>query len=457
MIETCFGDTLLQKMQTADPEKWAHVDAKGIKTSYAELLALTEKYIRAINNLNLNDNDNIICLLPIGPDLLSCLMASFKMFKTIVFIDPRLGLSNFFKITKNLKTTTVVYKKKSILVFVLKLVFNNLTFKKIDFDSANSHLKWVQNEWLIDGFTSGTTGETKRIRRSHKHMLLSAKIFSEHIIPIKKDHHLIGYTLSALRNIIDHGTAFEPPQKKHLYYQFIESNFISRISGPPSIAFAAAMAYKKMNKKNSKILNIVMGGAPVQKWLLLLLKDVFPLALIQNIYGCTECEPISHTSAENILSYNGLGYFVGAPVKELKCNYVELNNEIFELIVYGEHVTKNEGHITGDLVRKTSDNNLVLVGRKRFILTNVLGLFYGQYEIETLIENSFTEVKKSAVLQKNNILTVYIELFFDQKKPQIENLMQILRPFNFTEIKIIFKNQLPYDKRHQWKVQYHKL
>ncbi len=453
-----FSEFINKYLQAADPDLIALVDAKNTKYSYQALRQTVDTYKSAIASLQ-TEND-VICLAPVGFELICCLLACFENNKTVVFIDPKLGLKNFFKITYGLKNCAVLYKKMSLSVFLLKIIFSNLKFLKLDFKKiSNSQITDIKNDWLIDGFTSGTTGEIKRIRRQHVHMIKSAEIFSQHIIHIKDDRHLIGYTLSAIRNLIDHGTAFTPPKNLKNIFSFIETEKINRISGPPYLSYQAALAYAENNKTNVGIKNIVMGGAPVQKWLLLMLQKQFPAAVIQNIYGCTECEPIAHARAEDILKYQGLGHYVGFPVKELRCEFEQIQDDIFELIVHGEHVTKEHGHKTGDLIKKNSDGSLSLVGRKKFILINDRKKYFGQYELETLIENQFLNIFKAAVLQKKMILNIWIEAkksIPDQSV--IEKFVaEQMKQYQFSKYVIHFTQKLPKDSRHQWKVQYHLL
>lgn len=455
-------ELILKSIQATDESKIAYIDTHQKKYSYKDLKLTILKYQTALKSAQLKENDNVICLTPRGIELVACLLACFSANKTVVFIDPRLGLQNFYKITRNLKDVVVLHSGMRILVFILKLFFKNLSFQKFQFIKEidqDFQIKPANNPNLIDGFTSGTTGIIKRIHRTHDHMTLSADIFSQHIFPIENDQHMIGYTLSALRNFVDQGTAVEFPHRKTDLRQFIEQYDIQRISGPPVVSYLSALAYKKENKVNSRIQNVVMGGAPAQRWLFELIQHSFPKALIQNVYGCTECEPISASTGTEILNYRGLGYYVGCPVKELTCEYDPVDANLFELIVHGKHVTKPDGHRTGDLVRKLENGHLVLAGRRTFLLRNDQNKPYGQYEIETLIENNFSEIKKVAVKQKGSVLFIYIELFKDISTPKdLENFIQTeLKQFNFGQYKVVPMKQLPYDKRHQWKVQYHQL
>ncbi len=455
-------ELILKSILATDENRIAYIDIHQKKYSYKDLKITILKYQTALKTAQLKENDNVICLTPRGIELVACLLACFSANKTVVFIDPRLGLQNFYKITRNLKDVVVLHSGMKVLVFVLKLLFKNLSFQKFQFSQdidKEFQIKPANNPNLIDGFTSGTTGIIKRIHRTHDHMTMSADIFSQHIFPIENDQHMIGYTLSALRNFIDQGTAIEFPHRKTDLRQFIEHYDIQRISGPPVVSYLSALAYKKENKVNSQIHNVVMGGAPAQRWLFELIQKSFPKALVQNVYGCTECEPISASTGTEILNYRGLGYYVGCPVKELTCEYDPVGANLFELIVHGKHVTKPDGHRTGDLVRKLENGHLVLAGRRTFLLRNDQNQPYGQYEIETLIENNFSEIKKVAVKQKGSVLFIYIEFFKDKSPPKdLENFIQTeLKQINFGQHKVVLMKQLPYDKRHQWKVQYHQL
>jgi hypothetical protein len=102
----------------------------------------------------------------------------------------------------------------------------------------------------------------------------------------------------------------------------------------------------------------------------------------------------------------------------------------------------------------------MLVGRKNFILSNASQKKYGQYEIETLIENRFSEVKKAAVVFRKDILFIFVELFDTESLIQTEITAFItseLLKLEFQNIQFKFIKKMPYDSRHQWKVLYHKL
>ncbi len=463
MKNSNFFEMIMNKILSAQQDQVAYVDVKKNQYTYFDLKQKIQSYQSALLELNLNQYTDVIFVVPAGADLIAALIACFSINKTVVFIDPKLGIKNFYKIASKINSAVVVYYKMNTIVWFLKLIFKNLQFLPLKLSNVVGDLKLssvdATNPWLIDGFTSGSTGEIKRIRRTHTQMIKSAEIFTKNIIQLKLDQHMIGYTLSALRNLIDQGTAFELPKNKKNIHKFVHDNKINRISGPPVVSYLTAAAFLNVGEINTLVKNIIMGGAPVQHWLLKMLKQVFPEAIIQNIYGCTECEPISHCTADEMLNYAGLGYFVGRPVPELKCEYELVDSDLYELIVHGEHVTKVDGHRTGDLVRKLTDGKIALVGRKIFLLTNDAGVRLGQYEVETLIENKFELIKKVAVIQKKSILYIYIELFkFQNNNAEIEKFCDLeIQKLGFNNFKIIFTIKLPYDRRHQWKVQYHQL
>jgi acyl-coenzyme A synthetase/AMP-(fatty) acid ligase len=464
MINLNFYSYIMDKILSAPEKQIAYVDSKGRKYSFDDFNNEVRKYQYALLQANLNKNSDVICLVPSGNHLISVLIACFSLNNTVVFIDPKLGIKRFYQITKKINSVVVVYYKTDFIVWFLKIIFKNLQFIPLHLPDKVPTAPIalpdnLTNLWLIDGFTSGTTGETKRIRRQHIHMIKAAHIFSKNIIPLNPDNHMIGYTLSALRNLIDQGTAFEMPKDKKNLLHFITTNKITRISGPPSVSFIAATSYLDAGQINLDVKNIILGGAPVQRWLLNKIKHAFPNALIQNIYGCTECEPISHCTADEMLNYTGLGYFAGKPVPELRCEFQDLGSGLFELIVHGEHVTIDHGHRTGDLIRKLNNDSIVLVGRKNYLITNESGDHYGQYELETAIENKFDEIKKAAVLQKNKIITIYIELFNikNNKNKILQFIEKEFEKYGFKKYKIVFIKKLPYDQRHHWKVLYHQL
>ena len=469
------AQTIVQKILSVPNEKVAYVDHKLQRWSYGQFAEQIYAYTQGIDKLNLPSDRQIVCIAPLGFRLLCLILACFTRGLTVVFVDPNLGLKNFFKITRSLQNVSVVHDGMLPFIFILKIIFKNLSFYRIKIEKdmflpvqnlqINDFAFNTENPWLMDGFTSGTTGQMKRIQRRHENLIASSNLFNKNIVHLDPDLHLVGYTLSVVRNLIDGGTAYEVTHEFKDFVQFFEESKINRLSGPPSLLYRVIRSYEEQNKKNESIKNIVIGGAPAQRWLLEKSKKYFPQATLQNIYGCTECEPISVTHGEEILNYQGEGYYVGRPVESLQCVFKSVAENLYELIVSGPQVTKAEGHNTKDLVRKVSEkNDLVLVGRADFLIRNDREIFFGQYEIETFIEGMHPMIQKAAVLNKEDCLYVYVQLFKSNEKILATGqdtlkmaIVEKLKDHFFSKMKIEILQTLPYDRRHRWKVQYTEL
>ena len=455
------AQVILEKIDAKSGNEVAYVDTSNRHWTYGEFKIEINQYRHLIQASQLS-TEQVICLAPLGFQLIALLIACFAEGKTVIFIDPKLGLKNFFKLITDLKNTSVIYHKQHVFTFVLRMFFRNLEFIKLGHAKKTIEINTNQfkenNPRLMDGFTSGTTGTMKRIQREHAHMIASSALFNKHIVKLNPDRHLVGYTLSVVRNLIDQGTAFEISKKNKYICTYIENYQITRLSGPPILLYKAICSYEKMNMVNTTIKNIVIGGAPAQYWLIQKAKIIFPNAIIQNIYGCTECEPIAISNDQQMLSCTQHGYFVGNLVDGLISELRPLDENLFELFLQGPQVTKSEGHLTGDLVRKSkNDNGLILVGRKSYLLKNDDSKLYGQYEIESFIERNDLAVKKAAVLQNNNRLYIFIEYFVSHEKNNDNLKSEITKNFSFNDIQIKNIQKFPYDSRHQWKVQYQEL
>ena len=90
-------ELILKSILATDENRIAYIDIHQKKYSYKDLKITILKYQTALKTAQLKENDNVICLTPRGIELVACLLACFSANKTVVFIDPRLGLQNFYK------------------------------------------------------------------------------------------------------------------------------------------------------------------------------------------------------------------------------------------------------------------------------------------------------------------------------------------------------------------------
>lgn len=455
------AQVILSQIEKAPQQSVAYVDSRGQQWTYGQIHRAINNYRHALG-LTLDQNTSqVICVANPGIKLISLLVACFAEGKTVIFIDPKLGLKTFFNLLKEFKKAQLILDLPWFVRFIVRILFFQFNIKNVQLDLVTiNQIKTCStlNTWLMDGFTSGTTGQMKQIKREHSHLIASSEVLNRFFIQLKPDVHLVGYTLSVIRNLIDQGTAIDRPRELSL--KFLNDLNIQRISGPPSLLYEIICLYENSKSTNEQVKNIIIGGAPVQRWLVEKTKNIFPKAQLQIIYGCTECEPISVTNGDEILKKSVNGYFVGKPVQELEVHYEEVGENLFELFIKGPQVTKSEGHWTGDLVRKDSEQNIFLVGRKKYLLLNTVGSFFGQFEIEVAIENEFIGIKKAAVISKNDRLVVFIEFFKEISIDETlltQKIKMFVQKFKFSDTEVQILSKLPYDNRHRWKVQYEKL
>ncbi|MEA3471590.1 MAG: AMP-binding protein [Thermodesulfobacteriota bacterium] len=273
--------------------------------------------------------------------------------------------------------------------------FNSLMEAPVDYEVLDKAKQSVTpDDLLIIIYTSGTTGMPKGAAISHKSQLASAIAQAEHakvsnedcmliIVPL---NHVGGITCAVLSSLIGRATGILIPQPD--IADIIKQAAIYKpniYGGVPTLYSILFMYEDFLSLDMSNVRIAISGGSNAEPSLLTQIKDVFPNAMIMNLYG------LSETSGAVVLSpwdsdFETTVRSIGKPIGNFEIKIVDTEEnevgerETGELCFRGDAVCRgyfqmpeetaetfdSEGWLhTGDMGYIDEKGYIVLRGRKK--------------------------------------------------------------------------------------------
>jgi acyl-CoA synthetase (AMP-forming)/AMP-acid ligase II len=470
-----------KKKPNATAIRYQDHQGKESSSTFLELLQKVDSCRQHLRDNGFKPGQKILVLFPLSVEFIVFILAIIAEGLVPVLLDPRLSSKHWMASLKKSQIVAIFSFNK---FFHLRWIqwtlfkyhlwsldsssFKVKSFKSFfemspenSFNKPTPTFKFKSEMDSMITLTSGTTGQPKVIHRKFG-ILKAQQDLSLHYIPkLNPDIHLPLYGVSVLVSILQGSETyiasnFEPGD---LALQ-LETNQITRLSGPPGTIEKIAEELIIKNKVIPTVQNILIGGAPLPKWLIKKLKNPFPNATINIIYGSTECEPIASVNANYYLDTDLPGYCVGFPIQEISIHqsnpFLYNGQSIFEIDIEGPNVSIQENqkcHHTGDLGYFDSNNNLWLVGRKaEMIQHHPVGM------IESKLEE-FNLVKRAALVEKVKQIHCFIETenLSNLNLALKTEINSFLTQFDFKNVKIHFVEKIPVDPRHDWKIDRSKL
>ena len=398
--------------------------------------------------------------------------------KIIEILNPKII---FVSGNKKVKLTIKNYQK-IILEKEIKKIIENQTYEKFLLNFASEKIAYIM-------FTSGSTGEPKGARITHKNILNFIK-WSKEEYKFKKDE--IFANLNGLHfdnSVFDiyaslfNGYTLVPFNKSDLINPKIFLNFLSKFKITNWFSVPSLLIYfLKLNsiskKKFKTIKRIIFGGeAFPKKELKVLFDKVGHKISLFNVYGPTECTCIcsNYKIKKNDFSKKEMSRFAPLGKKMIsKFKYKIIDNgqkvntgNKGELILEGENVGK--GYIkniketkkrfffkkqknlkrffykTGDIVYKDKINNLIYFVARSDNQIKYMGYRIELNEIEENI-NRLSDVRLSVVTYGKkgyaNEITAWIELKNYNKKINIKSKLSQLLPSYMVPRNFYYKKKL---------------
>lgn len=391
------------------PEKLALRDTKGAVCSYQSFVDAVDGYAAVLQNRGVKKGDRILFLERPSIKALQVFFALYRVGAVAVIADPAMGQDNFrsrvqisdcrfvvldpvLALLHKIPGATRLARRfvseipdtVDVLPEIITLPRKSLSISKI---RNEEYVSDTEDALII--FTSGTTSEPKGVVHAfhslgHTLSLIKEKINTEDsdVFFSNQLHFSIIALISGAASVVDTETSFSPKR----YIQNLESikpthTFMLPTEGQQLIEYLAPQ-----QKQLPQFVRFVMfGSAPVltgfvERFVAVTNETTTTLC----IYGATEILPVSIATADEKLSFDGSGDYLGALLPGIKVEVVD-----DELLISGENLcdryllsAERLTHFSsGDLGYVTPGHKLVMTGRKKdMIIKNYHNVYPALFE-----------------------------------------------------------------------------
>ena len=360
--------------------------------TFGELESLANKYANGLSEIGFSRGSKTLLFVRPSLQFPALVFALFKLGVIPVLIDPGMGRKNLLAAIEEIAPQGLIAEPE---VHFLSLLFGK-SFKSVKFkvttkgpkigkclplaslknskDSfANEQLE--PDEMAAILFTSGGTGRPKGVVYTHKIYTEQTRLLQELFNLTDSEIDLPCFPLFSLFTLCMGMTSCIPdmdpskpakanPQK---LLQNITDNKVTFMAGSPAIWEALGDYCEKNKITLPTVKYLVMFGAPVRNELHEKFSKILPNGTTYTPYGATESLPVSNISGKiileqtAILTEQGKGTCVGAPVPGVEVSIIEISDDIIENIKNARLLKPFEiGEIAvkGDIVTASYYNHL---------------------------------------------------------------------------------------------------
>jgi acyl-CoA synthetase (AMP-forming)/AMP-acid ligase II len=428
--------------------------------SFLKLEKLKSSMNIFLKSLKIYKNNKIVVLMDNSPLLVLLFLIIPGSKRIFIPLNPNAGLEEIKYIINSTKPKLLIINKEFIFkigkIKIKKIIIskdfhfiNQILNSKEKIKNKKKRKEKFKNTIAQILFTSGSTGNPKGVRISHKNIItnliglverLKFKKKNSRFLSITPLYHNNGQFIPTLCPLILGGETFSIPpiQSLNNFFQIIEKNKINYTS-----AMATHINYlnKFQKKKSSKYLKFIcVGGAKLDEQNHKFFEKKFKIRVLCN-YGLTETTSV--TSSEGVSKKMTKIGSVGKPLFNNKILIKKEKGEKFgEILIEGENVFKNYHNNKFETRKKIKKKylhtgDLGYFDRKKFLyivdridnMINISGENIYPYEIERYT-NNFKNISLSVAIPITNIITqnsiVLIYETTDNKKIDLDILKKYL-------------------------------
>lgn len=422
--------------------------------------------------VKIQKGEEVLIALPVGCDLISGILATMAIGAVPVLPPAGIKLSGLLKLVKTRKVKFLLVEK---LPFALRWFALLLNIKVISTDNLSDSNFLVKpedidpNQAALISHSSGSTGNSKAIIRSHKVLLAQHDVLNQVFPPLDNQNDFPLFPNVLLHNLCN-GTLSILPEIAGFKLKNLDASLIVKqlLTLPVTTLTGNIFYFKKIleyvkdhNTELNGIRALGIGGSPVPEYLVYELKSVFKNADIYIIYGSSEAEPIAVRKIDQENQDPAKGYCVGEIVSTISIKIEPIGNLLFkngavipvgEIEVKGPHVAvenTNEWLKTGDF-GYIYDQKLFLTGRKG---NETLYKGLQHYQIEHVLQHIDNVELAAAIFS-----TKGFELFIKgtATETEVREVLEKEFPTNiFNKINLV--KEIATDNRHLSKILYNTL
>lgn len=416
--------------------------------------------------------EEVLIAVPVSPELISGILAIMAIGAVPVLPPAAIKLNGIYNLVKTRKIKFVLIEK---LPIALKFSALLLGIKVIS--TANtSHSDFLAKPENVDpdqaaliSHSSGSTGNSKAIKRSHTVLLAQHQVLNQVFPPLDSQNDFPLFPNVLLHNLCN-GTLSILPQIAGFKLKNLNAEVIFKqlLTLPITTLTGNVFYFQKIleyAKKHNIYLNGVkalgIGGSPVPEYLAYELKTVFQNADIFIIYGSSEAEPIAIRKIDSEKQDPANGYCVGEIVSAIAIQINSIGNLNFknggaipvgEIEVKGPHVAvenTNKWLKTGDF-GYIYDQKLFLTGRKG---NETIYKGVQHYQIEHVLQHT-KNVDMAAAIVSTEGFQIFVKGTITET--QVRTVLENEFPSNiFNKINLVDK--IATDDRHLSKILYNML
>ncbi len=501
---------ILDQSSTSSASKAALISGIGKsrrQLSFTELACEIDIVARELLSRGLKPGDKALLAVPISIETYVSMLAILNAGLVVMIVDPAHGVAEVARCLRAYPPAAVVGTRAMILLRFLSPEIRRIpvrivagTMRREQQTPLPAQARSSEDSALLT-FTSGSTGEPKAVIRTHGFLRQQLDILNRIADPQPTDIDFVAMPLFALFNLANETTSVIPAcdmkrpgraNPRVLLKQLRAENATTIVASPALLERLADYCLRK-RQSIPALRSISTGGGPVSPTLPERLRAVASRAIIKNVYGSTEAEPIASVIDDDISIADrramriGAGLLVGRAVEGCKVKIVPNNNtvplgpfseaefesfalrqgEIGEIVVSGRHVlpgyvdlTRNREtkievdrtrwHRTGDAGYFDPSGRLWLVGRCAAAIQDSRGMVY-PFQVEYAV-GAVRGISRTALISEQGKRILVIET---SAKEFNSDCIKAARCIADQQIdRIVTVRRIPMDRRHDAKIDY---
>jgi acyl-CoA synthetase (AMP-forming)/AMP-acid ligase II len=419
---------ILEEQAARAPDRAAIIGPAG-QITFRELERLVTRLAGALARRGLARGDRVAVLVPVSRELYLVLLALLRLGATGVFVEPALGPAELVRCFERATPRAFVGVWRAHLLRLTSRVLRRVPLAIVTGRGvvpgavALDELMWSGSPRASEApaddpaaalltFTSGTTGASKAIERSHALLGAQHRVLTAAFPVLASDRGLSAAPLFALHDLAAGATVVLPPgglrsgipRDARRVVAAISAQEVTLVRANPRFCEAIADACEASRLSLPTVRALFVGGAPVSGWLLERVRAILPNAQVHVAYGSSEAEPIAAIAADDViaeaapLTALGRGYCVGTPIPPTVVRIdgasettifpappLSTAPAVGEVVVAGPHVNATTWHRTGDAGYLDDQGRLWLLGREADRVRRA-GQAMHAYSVEPLVE-----------------------------------------------------------------------
>lgn len=484
---------LIEKRETM-PQKVCLIEKKR-QLTYKELYQKVANFSQHLKENEITHGTKVLVLVPMSIDLYITLLSLWSVGAVACFMDAgfiKQGMKNneFDEVDGMIGITKyMIYADINPHLRMLKKRVNVQMIEKLK-NVPSLEIESVSGDTsAILTYTSGTTGKSKIVSRTHDFLQIQSEILEESLNYEQDDVELSSIPIFTLCNIsagittvIADGnyTDLGASNPKTLFNQ-IKNHHINRLMAAPGMLNVITQYCLNHKTILPQIHKVFTGGGAVFLDFVENMKKVYPASKIITLYGSTEAEPIAELDISDMTSGDiedtkkGKGILAGNVVGVSDCKTIitgideigDITQKEFEgiktdgvgeIVVAGKNVLQGYVNGIGDKENKFSVDSI------KYHRTGDLGWIDGQgriwlrgrikepyFDIEASLHAQL-KIGKTAIFKHHDKIILVLEKGDKIKEDKVREVVPFAK---IDEIRYVKK--IPVDKRHSTKVDYKEL